>query len=762
MKLIKCSVENFGALSGFKMDFTDGLCVIKEDNGFGKSTLAAFVKAMFYGLPVTRKADINENERLKYDPWQGGNYGGSLDFECEKGTFRIERFFGNKAKDDSFKLYDLKNGTESTVFSDNIGNELFSIDAESFEKSVFLPQQKLEVGMNASINAKLTGLVEDNDDIGNFDRAMAELDKQQKARGVKGRLDALNKEIALIERDIVDKRSSAGVLDVLLQQRKQYKSKEAEMESRLEQLRREISVISDLAAAIKDNERRRELSDEIVKCKGKIEIINKKYKVLPTESEITSVNSVVSRYTLAKSGLNLLNKDTHDEQRFSDAQKFFVNGIPTDEQLAECKENLRKYEAQTVRAETIKTQINEIPAESVPQKGKLIEKAVLLVAALFAVTGIFMLFINLIVGVALLGVGIISAGVAGFLMLKGMITSSVASAPNNSEKLSEEYATCLESANRFKALAVEFLKNYSDDEPNVAIEQIAENLKEYNTLKTIIERKNQQRNEQNQILTELQGEIEEFFEKVTGSVPENLTETLDFLREDIKSFDFATKKINECKEKLSAIPQTDIPEGVEAVDREALICEESELSEKLDAVRREITSLQSRITVAELSSDALQDFLSQLDDKNEQKAELSANLEVVRLTEQFLKEARDGLSSRYMTVLKNKFKEYTSLVCGGTVGEFMLDNSLSLGLSRDGGIRESECFSEGYRDMLDICMRLSLADALYDGEKPMLILDDPFVNLDDQRVQNALLLLSKLAENRQIIYLTCHNSRVPE
>ena len=64
------------------------------------------------------------------------------------------------------------------------------------------------------------------------------------------------------------------------------------------------------------------------------------------------------------------------------------------------------------------------------------------------------------------------------------------------------------------------------------------------------------------------------------------------------------------------------------------------------------------------------------------------------------------------------------------------------------------------QDMLNICMRLSLADALYDGEKPMLILDDPFVNLDDDRLINAMELLKKLAEDRQIIYLTCHSSRV--
>ena len=50
MKLVSCYIENFGGLHRFSYDFKDGLNVISEDNGWGKSTLAAFLKAMFYGL----------------------------------------------------------------------------------------------------------------------------------------------------------------------------------------------------------------------------------------------------------------------------------------------------------------------------------------------------------------------------------------------------------------------------------------------------------------------------------------------------------------------------------------------------------------------------------------------------------------------------------------------------------------------------------------------------------------------------------------
>ena len=66
MKLIKAYVASFGGLKDFKYDFTDGINTIKQDNGWGKSTLATFIKAMFYGLDGSNKRSLLENERKKY------------------------------------------------------------------------------------------------------------------------------------------------------------------------------------------------------------------------------------------------------------------------------------------------------------------------------------------------------------------------------------------------------------------------------------------------------------------------------------------------------------------------------------------------------------------------------------------------------------------------------------------------------------------------------------------------------------------------
>ena len=159
MKITECYIENFGKLKSFKKVFDEGLNVIAEDNGFGKTTFAAFIQAMFYGLDAGRSKD---SDRKKYDPWQGGKFGGSICFEVNGKSYRMERFFGKKEKDDTFVLYDAKTGLESKDYSENIGSELFKIDKESFGKSAYIPQGKVEAELSKAgdINAKLSDLLE--------------------------------------------------------------------------------------------------------------------------------------------------------------------------------------------------------------------------------------------------------------------------------------------------------------------------------------------------------------------------------------------------------------------------------------------------------------------------------------------------------------------------------------------------------------------------------------------------------------------------
>ena len=203
MKIIECYIENFGKISGKNFDFTSGFNTVIGENGYGKTTLSVFIKCMFYGMNDTKKLSLDENERKKYLPWSGAAASGSLVFSTDKKRYRIERSFAPKASDDRFMLYDVELGRESTDYTSNLGEELFGVDAESFERTLFLSERNLSPkNDNKSISAKLSELVGCDGDISSMDGALKLLEDQRKAyakKGGSGEIADLKYEISRLE-----------------------------------------------------------------------------------------------------------------------------------------------------------------------------------------------------------------------------------------------------------------------------------------------------------------------------------------------------------------------------------------------------------------------------------------------------------------------------------------------------------------------------------------------------------------------------------
>ena len=82
---------------------------------------------MFYGLKKNTKQSLDENVRKKYIPWNGGNYGGYVDFEVNGKKYRIERYFADKESGDTFALYNLETNKLSFDYTENIGEELLAL-----------------------------------------------------------------------------------------------------------------------------------------------------------------------------------------------------------------------------------------------------------------------------------------------------------------------------------------------------------------------------------------------------------------------------------------------------------------------------------------------------------------------------------------------------------------------------------------------------------------------------------------------------------
>lgn len=201
MKLLGCHITNFGCFHDYDLTFDEGLNIILQANGWGKSTLAAFVKAMLYGFSRKRVRNVSENERLRFTPWQGGVYGGSLDFEMQGRELRVMRTFGATATKDTLKVVDIATGR--SVLSEiegDVGEWLFGLDANAFQKSVFVVQNGFGFdGSMAGLRNRMNALVNEADDVAGFDKAQARLDERRKyykRTGNRGVIAEISRDVA--------------------------------------------------------------------------------------------------------------------------------------------------------------------------------------------------------------------------------------------------------------------------------------------------------------------------------------------------------------------------------------------------------------------------------------------------------------------------------------------------------------------------------------------------------------------------------------
>lgn len=204
MKLIAMHVDDFGGLHQYDYTFDEGLNVVLHDNGWGKTTMAAFLKAMLYGYDTKRSRDITENERKRYRPWQGGKYGGYLDYESGGVRYRIYRTFGETPRFDTARVVELATNLPVRIPPDKIGEMLFHLDANAFQRSVFISQNGLFIdGGSSSIHTRLNMLVSQANDVAAFDGAIAKLTQQVKVyekTGARGQLGDISRQIAEKER----------------------------------------------------------------------------------------------------------------------------------------------------------------------------------------------------------------------------------------------------------------------------------------------------------------------------------------------------------------------------------------------------------------------------------------------------------------------------------------------------------------------------------------------------------------------------------
>ena len=780
MKLLNCHIENFGKLSNYNYKFEDGLNTIKEDNGFGKTTFASFIKAMFYGMEVKRNSKVLI-DRKKYMPWQGGAFGGNIEFELNGKKYKLERFFGKKEADDTFKLYDLQTNLESKDYSKNIGEEIFKINKEAYERSTFISGQNIETAMNDSINAKLGNILESENDINTSDKAIEILEKaikNYKKTGDRGEINQKIQEKTALEKKLEQSKINEKILQERREKYNLLKVKLKEKELEKEKLNNLLNLKTQEETKKAKLENYKILENNYEESKTEYEKLQHFFEEgIPSDIEIETL--IQKCLLVEKYKVEIKN---YDAPNFQGKEIFDLKDVFKDKDISEEKinKNITEYnnigEIENKIKENYEKKENiEKEKEKLKKEGKAGKK--IFVFLVFAILiGIVVSIYSFIQGNVKITVGTLVLGIVLLLAMIKKINSNKKKKDKITEKAEEineinELIENLELKERsvkkqIEEFISEFYSGNTEEDTLMKLTEIKSKYARYkdlvNSMNIMFERQEEILNKLNELGDSIKKYLLKYFKQLDNAyvtyVQEIKMKKDEFLKQK-QDYESKLKAKEQYEEANNIIELKNTQEGeIKNIDKEKLIEKIAELANEIGKINDEKNYNKNQIELLESNLDAVFDIENNIEDLSQKIDEMKENCNILEKTKQYLEIAKEQFSSRYLSKMKKSFISNLKSINGKDM-EINLDVKLNVQINEQGGNKEINFFSTGYKDLIYICMRLGLIDSLFEEEQPFLILDDPFVNLDEHKIKNAMNLLNNLAKKYQILYFVCHESR---
>jgi len=848
MKLISLHIINFGKLSNYDYQF-DNVSAFCEENGFGKTTMFSFIKAMFYGLK-TYRLKSQFNNRIHYYPFNGQQYGGSIKFEYNNKTYRIERIFDQTSETrDTLKVY--VNDNETNELGLIPGETIFGLNEDNFGKLIAFDASQIEIGANSDINSKLNNYVEN---VGsNFDIEVIQKKIKDSNTKRKKNIETLKEDIKVLKTDIKNLNDMNNNLKPkynLLNIAKDEKDKAKEL---LDQANKQEVINTKWANLEK-------LMNEVSSKEASLNTIKNKYpNGMPTNQEVLDLKNANNKLIERQGSLKGLNNASINEDEYNSLKKLFANYKPSKEDLDGIEKDLKIYNQNNNKLEEFKNLYNNLMNEELNHKfhGKDISDEVIdkleynlnvlntleekrlqtppiittkeivnrqdnkkankgLIIGLIALSvillgsGIGLAFISLLAGIILIVLGVVGLLATMFIYLNNALKNVGHSSENIIQQDNPDYLKIMEDLGNIKQqLSYQFeAYEFKRDDPKIVFNNFKYELNIYNRLIKDIELKKETIDELLDSNKEVEANLKSFFNKLSidsndyennykdinnkinhlnvlesnlannQQANQNIQNEINLLNNQLDSFynkysidrDYEISNIEKdlldynrlLKEKADKAQEAEAyklnnnldakPEMAE-IDIDALELDYKQKQNEYDNLYKEISDLEEQVSLLDDKNNSIQN-------KTEEDKELKEKKNIYEALSNELAKADQILKDKYIAPVKQKFCDYAALI-EKTVGEKVIMNQdYKISFEIDGIARSSEHLSSGNLAICSLCFRLAILDNMFEQEKPFLILDDPFVNLDENHFNKTKDLLKELAKDKQIIYFCCHESRM--
>lgn len=241
----------------------------------------------------------------------------------------------------------------------------------------------------------------------------------------------------------------------------------------------------------------------------------------------------------------------------------------------------------------------------------------------------------------------------------------------------------------------------------------------------------------------------------------SMAERQDKLSARRRECESAEENLQKIDADLAALP-ADAPDRLEAV-HSGINQLETAIQQAREAYKQDEAAARALLQQGPYTSLAIaEERVKQLEDD---EAAETLRLEAIRRLKTAVEVAKAKVLAGISEPVEHRATAILERIAGRPFASIQLGDGMTLKSVRPEGCSEAasvEDMSSGEKEQIYFATRLALAEVLSDEERQILMLDDPLVNTDPERLQRILELIKESSHRLQFLILSCHPERYME
>lgn len=733
MKLIRMTAS-FGKLDRAVLELGPGLNLLQAPNEGGKSTWAAFLRVMLYGLD-TRDRDRKDHiaDKNRYRPWSGGAMEGTLECEFEGRRLTIRRYTRGSSPMGAFQAVYTDTGEPvEGLTGENCGQMLTGVSREVFERSAFLRQSGLAVDQTPELERRIAALVTTGEEEVSYSQTEGRLREWLRRREYRGsgQIPRMEEELRRVEDTLEQLDGATGRILAARGELGRLEGERTRLEGELELHRRAAQRELDgrCTRAKEELDAARRDLEELEGRQARFGVLPERELLRQAQGELSYLKTLDEEVRQGERAL--AQADQAAREAAGRAEDPLFTGLTGDEAVTRAAEDLAGARAEQARARRERKKFPLLQACGL----------VLLVLALG-------LDLGLGGGLSLWS----GVGVLAYLVLAGLSALALRrgkQAEGRAQARLARYGT--QEPDAVTALAEDYRRRQAE------AAQAGEEAGRIRT--TLADRKARRENSRADILNFVRRFAPEVSDLFGCSAA--LSRALG-LEEQMKLARTRLEGARRLYETLREQGGRELTGAEETAARPE--CSAEEGARRLAAVEQAWKQASRELERATGEQQTIGDparVQARKEELNQALDKARWECRAIETALDALKKANARLQERFSPELNARAGRWMERLTGGNYQSVTLDRTLQASVEeRDGVIpRPLLALSQGTVDQLYLAVRLAICEMVLPGDEPCpLVLDDALANFDDKRLALALDALCELARERQVLLFTCHS-----